>query len=111
MSASNLSVSQRRKLRLRKVLMDSHAVTTTEFVKRIFSLGHQTAYDVSVPSTVTIDYNILTNDLVKNGYGDIREFAEDVIDMLNLFCDDDDQISIKKCELEVNLKSILEEFV
>lgn len=39
------------------------------------------------------------------------KFAREVVDMLMLFCDDDDQISIKKCELEVNMRSILEEFV
>ena len=38
-------------------------------------------------------------------------FAQEVISMLMLFCDDDDQISIKKRELEVNMKSILEEYV
>lgn len=40
---------------------------------------------------------------------DIDKFAEEVTKMLMSFCDDDDQISIKKCELEVNMKSILEE--
>lgn len=40
---------------------------------------------------------------------DIDKFAEETIKMLMAFCDDDNQISIKKCELEVNMKSILEE--
>lgn len=39
-----------------------------------------------------------------------QKFADEVTDMLMLFCDDDDQITLKKCELEVNMKSILEEF-
>lgn len=41
---------------------------------------------------------------------DYKKFAAEVIKVLMLFCDDDDQISIKRCELEVNLASILEEF-
>ena len=42
---------------------------------------------------------------------DYQKFANEVIEMLMMFSDDDNQISLKKCELEVNMKSILEEFV
>ena len=42
---------------------------------------------------------------------DYQKFADEVIDMLMLFCDDDDQISLKVCELKANMQSILQEFV
>lgn len=41
---------------------------------------------------------------------DRDKIVEEVSKMLMMFCDDDDQISIKKCELEVNMKSILEDY-
>lgn len=40
-----------------------------------------------------------------------QKFADEVLDMLNMYCDDGNEIYIKKRVLEVNMKSILEEFV
>jgi hypothetical protein len=50
-------------------------------------------------------------DKPKKKENDYQKFANEVVDMLNSFCDDDDQINIKKCEVDVNMKYILEEFV
>lgn len=54
---------------------------------------------------------------MNNGYSDyweveraIPEVVDKIVKMLLLFCDDDDQISIKKCELDANIRSILEDF-
>lgn len=54
---------------------------------------------------------------MNNGYSDyweveraVPEVVDEIVKMLLLFCDDDDQISIKKCELDVNIRSILEDF-
>ena len=104
-----------RKEKMQNLLFDSKAVSVTKAVERVessYMTGRIESYFVPSPDNyVTIDYKIFANDLVKNGYGNVREFSKEVIEMLMMFCDDDDQISIKKCELDVNMKSILEEFV
>lgn len=41
---------------------------------------------------------------------DYQKFADEVIEMLNMYCDDGNEIYIKKRVLEVNMKYILEEF-
>ena len=41
----------------------------------------------------------------------IKEFITKHREMMLHFCDDDDQISLKVCEYDVNTKSILEEMV
>lgn len=111
----HLEIMARRKDKIRDILFGSKAVHTTEYVKRLEELsftGRIESYLVPTPDNfVTIYYDIFADDLVKNGYGNVRDFSKEVIDMLMLFCDDDDQISIKKCELEVNMRSILEGFV
>ncbi|MBO5887499.1 MAG: hypothetical protein J6Q60_05710 [Bacteroidaceae bacterium] len=42
---------------------------------------------------------------------DYKKFADEVLEMLNMYCDDGNEIYIKKRVLEVNMKSILEEFI
>ena len=42
---------------------------------------------------------------------DYKKFADEVLEMLNMYCDDGNEIYIKKRVLEVNMKSILEEYV
>lgn len=41
---------------------------------------------------------------------DYQKVVDEVLDMLNMYCDDGNEIYIKKRVLEVNMKSILEEF-
>ena len=41
----------------------------------------------------------------------VKEFITKHREIMLLFCDDDDQISLKVCEYDVNTKSILEEMV
>ena len=104
-----------RRDKMRDILFKSKAVHTTEYVKRLVECGitgRIESYLVPTPDNfVTINYNIFADDLVKNGYGNVRDFSKEVIDMLMLFCDDDDQISLKVCELKANMQLILEEFV
>lgn len=102
----------KRRNKIRSILMKSNAVSTTQFVEEIeVFASHQEAYRILSPDAqVTINYNILASDLIKSGYGNLKDFSDQVIEMLKLFCDDDDQISIKVRELEVNMRSILSEF-
>lgn len=110
-----LDIMAQRKEKMQNILFDSKAVSVTRAVERIessYMTGRIESYLVPTPDNyVTIDYKIFANDLVKNGYGNVRDFSKEVIDMLMLFCDDDDQISLKVCELKANMQSILKEFV
>ena len=118
MSMSEVSLDllslARRRGEMRDILFKSNGVSTTQAVERIESTdtnGYITPYLVPTNNYVTVDYNIFANDLMKNGYGNVRDFAKEVVDTLMLFCDDDDQISLKVCELKCNMESILKEFV
>ena len=110
-----LDIMAHRRNEMQDILFDSKAVSVSKAVERIESSilpGRIESYLVPVPEHyVAIDYGVFANDLVKNGYGNVREFSKEVCDMLMLFCDDDDQISIKICELEANMQLILQEFV
>ena len=101
-----------RRNKIRSILMKSNAVSTTQFVEEIeVFASHQKAYHILSPDAqVNIDYNILASDLIKSGYGNLKDFSNQIIEMLKCFCDDDDQISLKVRELEVNMRSILWEF-
>lgn len=110
LSYANSIIDRRNKIR--SILMKSNAVSTTQFVEEIeVFASHQKAYHILSPDAqVNIDYNILASDFIKSGYGNLKDFSDRVIEMLKLFCNDDDQISIKVRELEVNMWSILREF-
>ena len=41
---------------------------------------------------------------------DYQKFADEVLEMLNMYCDDGNEIYIKKRVLEVNMKSILKDW-
>ena len=41
----------------------------------------------------------------------IPEFSDKVIEMLMAFCDDDDQISLKICELKANMNLLIKELL
>lgn len=106
------SIIERRN-KIRSILIKSNAVSTTQSVEEIeVFASHQKEYRILSPDDrVTINYDILASDLIKSGYGNLKDFSDQVIKMLKLFCDDDDQISIKVRELEVNMRSILREFI
>lgn len=110
---SDLLLIERRRDEIRDILFESNGVSCAQEIARIESSinGNIASYLVPTDNYVTIDYKIFANDLVKSGYGNVRDFAKEVIDMLMLFCDDDDQISLKVCELKANMQSILREFV
>lgn len=105
------SIIERRN-KIRSILIKSNAVSTTQSVEEIeVFASHQKEYRILSPDDqVTINYDILASDLIKSGYGNLKDFSDQVIKMLKLFCDDDDQISITVRELEVNMRSILREF-
>lgn len=49
-------------------------------------------------------------EVVRKEKTDYQKIADEVIEMLNMYCDDGNEIYIKKRVLEVNMKSILEDF-
>ena len=106
------SIIERRN-KIRSILMKSNAVSTTQFVEEIeVFASHQEAYRILSPDAqVNIDYDILANDLIKTGCGDLRDFANELVETLKCFCDDDNRISLEVRELEANMRTLLCEFI